>query len=403
VRQVLGFGFGALRVPRERGGAGASFAEVIDVVVELAEADSNLAHILRGHVVFAEMLGLEAGAEARASRWDLWAPRFLAGELVGNAQSERGATADISTAIARAADAEGRERVSLDGVKFYTTGSIYADWIYLVANDPDEPSGAGKSGVAVSSSAPGVESVDDWDGVGQQLTGSGTTTFADVPLDGAEVLPVSGEEGFRARCIGALFQLYLLAVVAGIAQAIVRDTVAYVRPRRRLGGYAGEAAPRDDALVQAVVGDLASAAHTARVLVRASAADFDRALAARDAAEAASGAEADAAAEAADRLALDAQLGVFKAQQVVLRTVLAEANELFEVGGATAVTRGSALDRHWRNVRTIASHNPAVQRRRAIGDYELNGTLPQRARPANPGPAPAEPAAASETPVEAAQ
>jgi hypothetical protein len=42
--------------------------------------------------------------------------------------------------------------------------------------------------------------------------------------------------------------------------------------------------------------------------------------------------------------------------------VLAETTELFEVGGASAVGTGHALDRHWRNVRTIASHNPAIQR-----------------------------------------
>ncbi|QTV79146.1 hypothetical protein [Microbacterium sp. NIBRBAC000506063] len=35
-----------------------------------------------------------------------------------------------------------------------------------------------------------------------------------------------------------------------------------------------------------------------------------------------------------------------------------------------------ALDRHWRNARTVHSHNPAAQRRRAIGDFELNGRRP---------------------------
>ncbi|MGN6127730.1 MAG: hypothetical protein ACTHON_14295, partial [Humibacter sp.] len=44
---------------------------------------------------------------------------------------------------------------------------------------------------------------------------------------------------------------------------------------------------------------------------------------------------------------------------------------------ASAVGRGIALDRHWRNVRTIASHNPAVYRKRAIGDYVLNGRPPR--------------------------
>jgi alkylation response protein AidB-like acyl-CoA dehydrogenase len=64
--------------------------------------------------------------------------------------------------------------------------------------------------------------------------------------------------------------------------------------------------------------------------------------------------------------------------------VLTETTELFEVGGASAVGKERALDRHWRNVRTIASHNPAVQRKRAIGDHVLNGRAPQWGRPAAP-------------------
>jgi hypothetical protein len=61
--------------------------------------------------------------------------------------------------------------------------------------------------------------------------------------------------------------------------------------------------------------------------------------------------------------------------------VLDETTQLFEVGGASAVGKQHALDRHWRNVRTIASHNPAIHRKRAIGDYALNGRPPQWGKP----------------------
>lgn len=54
--------------------------------------------------------------------------------------------------------------------------------------------------------------------------------------------------------------------------------------------------------------------------------------------------------------------------------VLDAAPLLFEVGGASAVDAGLALDRHWRNARTIASHNPARYRARAIGDQLINDT-----------------------------
>ena len=53
---------------------------------------------------------------------------------------------------------------------------------------------------------------------------------------------------------------------------------------------------------------------------------------------------------------------------------LRSANALFDVGGASAATRRKNLDRHWRNARTLSSHNPASYKAQAIGGYEINGT-----------------------------
>jgi alkylation response protein AidB-like acyl-CoA dehydrogenase len=52
---------------------------------------------------------------------------------------------------------------------------------------------------------------------------------------------------------------------------------------------------------------------------------------------------------------------------------------MFEVGGASAVTERFRLDRHWRNARTLASHNPVIYRDRIVGDHVLNGTSPSSA------------------------
>ena len=133
-----------------------------------------------------------------------------------------------------------------------------------------------------------------------------------------------------------------------------------MRPRRRIFGFSGETLPRDDELVQLVVGELSVAAHAARSLVLASAAELGAAL--------------DAGA-GADRLKA-LQLDVYRLQDVVPSLVLDATSRLFEVGGSSAVSTRLALDRHWRNVRTIASHNPVLQRTRAIGMFELNGALP---------------------------
>ncbi|WP_198671005.1 hypothetical protein [Mycolicibacterium smegmatis] len=49
---------------------------------------------------------------------------------------------------------------------------------------------------------------------------------------------------------------------------------------------------------------------------------------------------------------------------------------MFETGGATSARTGLDLDRHWRNARTLASHNPDSYKLRYLGDHLLNGATP---------------------------
>jgi alkylation response protein AidB-like acyl-CoA dehydrogenase len=349
--------FGAARLPRALGGGDVTLPELFARLVTLARADANLAHVWRGHIAFVEGLlldGLETDAAAR------WVPRLATGAVVGNAFSERQETAELHTRLTRRAD-----RILLTGTKHYTTGSLYADWIHVAALDGDD-----RVSLAVPAHAPGVQIIDDWDGFGQPLTGSGTTVFDGVEVDPAEI-DVRGGDGIeRWRYIGAIYQLSLLSVIAGIAQRATDDTVAFVRPRRRTFGFAGESLPREDPLVQHVVGEVSAAASAARRVVLSLAADLE---AARH------------AALAGDTQPLaDIELEVYRAQHTVPGLVLDATTRLFEVGGASAVARTAGLDRHWRNVRTIASHNPVAQRVRAVGRYDLTGQSPAWSPPASP-------------------
>lgn len=342
--ELRALAFGALRVPVSAGGAGLTLEQLFEHLIDLSAADSSLGHVWRGHILFVESLLAEPDEAYR----ELWFGRLLAGDFVGNAQSERNATAHLETELERSDDG-----LFVTGTKYYTTGSIYADWIHLSALD-----GEARIGLTVSAHDAGTRSTDDWDGFGQLLTGSGTTTFDRVAVDPRDIVELRGGAAGWHRT-GALQQLILIGVVAGIAQRAVEDTVAYVRARRRTVGFAGEHLPREDPLVQSVVGQLSSAAHVARALVLSSARTLE------------------ASVDGGDEGARDVLLEVFKLQQTVFPLVLDALSRLFEVGGASAVSRTHALDRHWRNVRTIASHNPAAQRAAALGQWELNGTLPE--------------------------
>ncbi|MEU4313093.1 acyl-CoA dehydrogenase family protein [Nocardia sp. NPDC024068] len=346
VRRLREARFGALRVPVENGGFGASVRQLFRQLIELAAAESNLPQALRVHFVFVEDQLL---AEAGAGR-ERWLRALSEGTLIGNAITEPGVGAvdRYATRLTRAGDGW-----VLNGTKYYSTGSLYADHI-LVAADRDGE----RVGLLVAADAEGVRQHDDWDGFGQRLTASGTTEFTEVAVAEEQILgPGYGVAGPTYST--AYLQLVQLAVLAGIAQRAERDTREWVARRRR--GYTHSAAdlPRHDPLVQQVIGRLSAAAFSARANVLAVADLLDEVL----------------AAGARDESALVAlELASAQAQLAVIDTVLPATSELFEVGGASLTAEGLRLDRHWRNARTISVHNPAIQKARAVGDHLLNGT-----------------------------
>ncbi|WP_223252356.1 hypothetical protein [Paracoccus mutanolyticus] len=58
------------------------------------------------------------------------------------------------------------------------------------------------------------------------------------------------------------------------------------------------------------------------------------------------------------------------------RAGLRAVTDVFDALSASSTDQGLALDRHWRNARTAASHNPAIYKQRILGDHAVNGTEP---------------------------
>lgn len=351
VRRLADAGVGRVRLPVSNGGLGASIAESVALTIALSAADANVGHLLRSHAGFVELVLRRAPGPEK----DAWVSRIAAGALVGNATSELTGTtlADISTRVTQGSDGGWR----LDGRKFYSTGTLYSDWVYLAAADGDA-----RVTFAVPTDAPGVEIRDDWDGFGQRATASGTTVFDGVPVDAAQFATYGAGP---LTHIQAFYQLHLVAVLAGIAEAVVRDAGDFVRPRTRSYVHANTARPADDPQVLEVVGRLSTTAFAVRAAVLEAARALDVA-----AASAAPGSAVDA------RLLEEAEIAVYQAQVLATDAVPDAATRLFEIGGASATERTRALDRHWRNARTVASHNPAVFKARTIGAWEVSGTGP---------------------------
>jgi alkylation response protein AidB-like acyl-CoA dehydrogenase len=349
---------GALRLPVEEGGAGASFREFFAMLIDLAEADPNVAHILRAHFWFVELRLLSTDQRERSR----WLGKVAEGTIFGNAASEVGGrtvgTYELDTHLTHDGD-----RFRLNGTKYYSTGSLFSDWIAVYASTEDGQ----LASAIVPADRVGVTLEEDWDGIGQRMTGTGTTRLVDVSVAPEEVILFPGGEERPPSYVGAFLQLYLTAVIAGITRSVTDDAVKLVRERPRTYSHAAAAQASADPQLQQVVGQIASHSFAAEALVLLAAESLDLAGAS----------VIDGVPDAA--LARQASVSAAKAKVVVDEIAPRIATALFDVGGASATRRSHDLDRHWRNVRTLSSHNPTVYKARAIGDLAVNET----ALPAN--------------------
>lgn len=336
-------------VPVADGGAGGSLRDVADLVIAIARADSNVAQALRSTFLTAHAVASRADAPHR----EHLLARLLAGDLFSGTANERGGAAGgVAT---RLRDDGGELR--LRGEKYYSTGGLYAQWFGGTAVDD--------AGEVVRFSVPtdreGVERLDDFDAVGQRLTASGTTRLHDVRVEPDEVTRTQDAPSPN-EWQNTFAQLYLAAIEAGIAAAALDDALWFAREKARAIKHSSAAQSVDDPYVRHVVGEISARANAARAVVLLAAEELGALPAVPEA-------------ELRDRAAA-AAVTVAEAQYVAVESALRAGELVFDVGGGSATDRSHAFDRHWRNARVVANHNPRTWKVAVAGGYHLVGDEP---------------------------
>ncbi len=342
---------GALRLPGDWGGPGGSVEDVVELVATLAASDSNVAHALRPHFNFVELLIVNGN---RASPWSRAVAR---GDLFGSASTEVGTPRPgiITTRVSRT-----KAGLRLNGSKHYATGTAYADWVSLSALDDDDRSVR----VLIPTDRAGVSILDNWDGMGQRLTASGGIELTDVEVfpDEISTRPPGSD---AARHASTFRQLFLAACQVGIVRNIVRDATAYVQSLARPIAHSPASSAREDLFVQNAVGEIAALSYAADSIL-------SRAAQASDLAQKA----ILAGTGDIDGVLSDNAAQTAKAQIVIGQLALKAAERIFDIGGGSATSRSLNYDRHWRNIRTLLSHNPTAYKAQVVGNLVLNGTSP---------------------------
>ncbi|MEU6186296.1 SfnB family sulfur acquisition oxidoreductase [Nocardia sp. NPDC047038] len=356
VDRLAASGLLAITVPAAHGGADLPPSAVAEVTRILATADPNIAQIPHSHFVYVNLLRLAGTAQQQ----ERYFGRVLDGGRIANAQSERGGAtvADIATTL-RPVD----DRFRVDGAKYYCTGSLFAD-LFAVLTRLDDPEGRsglepGEYIVYLPANTPGVRVVDDWNGIGQRTTGSGTVSFDGVLVDRDQVIPRSG--AVRAPTgYGAFAQLLHAAIDTGIARGALTAATEFVRTKSRPWFEAGVANAVDDPLLIQRFGELSVAVTAAEATLSSAGWALDAAI--RIDPSAANIAQSSLAVATAKILADRAANDVSAA--------------LFEVGGTRSAGADLNLHHFWRNARTHTLHDPVRWKYQHIGRALLHDAAP---------------------------
>lgn len=345
--QIRASGLLRASIPRDYGGAGGSWADVMRAVRVIASADSSLGHLFGFHhllVATVRLFGTRPQWEAsyrETARDDLfW----------GNALNPL----DPGTKLVRGADGG-----VVNGKKSFCSGALDSDRLIVSAHDAD-----GKLWVAaIPSNRSGIRYHHDWDNMGQRQTDSGSVDFQDVGVEQAEFLTTPGPLGSPfASLRPCIAQLVLGNVFLGIAQGALETAKDYTRTQRRAWPASGVASASEDPYVLARYGDLGLAVESARLLAEAAGHALDAAWNKKE----------DATPEDRGKAAL----AIAATKVATTRTSLDVSSGIFDVMGARSTTARARLDRFFRNARTHTLHDPVDYKVRELGEWELSRKLP---------------------------
>lgn len=343
-------GLGAIRIAKKYGGAQVSNKTLAHVFRILSKADASVGQIPQNQF---GLLNAIENIASESQKQFIYA-EILKGKRLSNGGPERHSK-DTKTIETRLDQLNGQ--YVLNGEKFYSTGSSFADWLAIRAIHP-----LGHTVLTIiNAQAQGVEIANDWDGFGQRTTASGTVRLKNVVVNPELIMdekPLADASKYR----GAYSQLIQVAIDVGIAEAAFDDTLSAIHKARPIVDANVEKASFEAYTLQEV-GKL-------NILLDASILLLDEAAEYLD--------QLDAQDTVTPQQASKASISVAEAKVYANDAALQISEKLLELGGSRSSLSTHNLDQHWRNARVHTLHDPVRWKLHAIGNYYLNGTQDQR-------------------------
>jgi alkylation response protein AidB-like acyl-CoA dehydrogenase len=348
LRELAQSGLLAIRVPKEYGGPGLGVETVVEVVRILSAADPAIGQLTLPQFVLSFFLNLLASEELQSRIW----PQMLEGARFGNAtQPNKRPGAKQGPTLSTRID---EDTVRVDGgEKYYTTGSVDADFIAIATLD--------ENGEALTVLVPGdvdglTVNEDDWNSFGQRATVSGS-----VKIDGI-VAPAANTWNSQVmfttpNLFPAVDQILHASVDVGIARAALADAAWFIKERANPARESGLENAAEDPHTLYRLGQLRTHLDALEALTRENARIIDRV---ERGGELTPEGLRDAAAAGNEVKVFSNDVGI------------EIADTLFELTSTSGTDQRYGFDRHWRNLRVHSVNVATRWRYHQIGEATLS-------------------------------
>lgn len=253
----------------ELGGHGIPLEQGVELVSELSYGDAGVAFTLFISAMATNMVWLYGSAELRRR---YLAPLAEAGGFAATLGSEERAGSELGRTTTEAVR-DGAELV-LDGEKWFSTNTAFADFLVVIARSGDNPSGF--SAVVVPRGTPGVRIVKRWDVQGLRASGTYQVALDHVRVPASHALD---GPGLRILEVGLNASRVMIAGTAiGVSRRIRDLSLDYARGKPLRGSTL-----LNNAVFAAKAGQMEMAIGVMRNQCAAAGRDFDAIMAGRSA------------------------------------------------------------------------------------------------------------------------
>jgi acyl-CoA dehydrogenase len=338
------FGFA---LPEEYGGLGLSMYEEAQLMFELGYTTPSLRSMfgtnngIAGHVL---MVG---GTEEQKAQW---LPRIASGDVLASfALTEPEAGSDPSTLTTRAHREDGGTSRSsaaesggdwvINGAKRYITNAPLADVFMVFARtDPDAPRTRGISTFLVPAGTRGLTVAPKDHKMGQFGAWTADVYFDDVRVPASAL--VGGDAGLNrgfSTAMGCIAhgRVHISALMVGMAERLVDESVAYASTRKQSGKLIGSFQ-----LVQGLIADSQTDYYAGRATVLEAARAFDAGT--------------------------DTKVGPSCTKYFASEMVWRVADRAVQVHGGAGYMRGVAVERFYRDARLFRIYEGTSQIQQVI-------------------------------------